>query len=74
MNPEVRIDPDQMCIKSGVVRLGERNPVLYHGLAELLVLVLDNVSCVQEYRLTQTGQRTAATVRGNYGFAERGLV
>ena len=54
MDPEIRVDTEQMCVERSVVRLCERKPVLHHGLPELLVLVLDDVGGIEEHRLMQT--------------------
>ena len=48
MKPVVGIDADQMGVKGGMMDLRQRDAVGHHWLAELLVIVGDDVGGIQE--------------------------
>ena len=74
MQPIVGVDADQMRVESGVMNFRERDAIRHHRLAELLVLVRDDMSRVEQQRFGQPRQRAAAIVGGDDGLAERRLM
>jgi hypothetical protein len=61
----VRVDPDQMRVKGGMMDFRERDAIGNHRLAQALILVRDDVRSVQQQRLRQARQRAAAIVGGD---------
>jgi hypothetical protein len=63
VNPEIGIDADEVRVERRVMDPGERDSVRRHGLAELLVLVLDDVRCVEQRRVRDEERRRDARER-----------
>ena len=74
MDAKVWIDPDQVGVKRGVVDLRQRQTVWDDRLAEVLVGVRDDVCCVEQARLRQTGDGAAAIVGGEHRLPKGGLM
>jgi hypothetical protein len=74
MQPIVGINTDQMSIESCMVDFGRRYAIGYYRLAEGLILVLNDVGCVEQQRLRQARRSTSPVICGNNSFAERALM
>jgi hypothetical protein len=74
VNAKVGIDAYEVRIECCVVDLGQRNAVGHNGLAQALMAIVDDVSCIEQKRLRQTGQRTAPAVGCDDSVAERRLM
>src|SRR5262249_6010958 len=73
MNPEIRVDADQIGIERGMVNLRQRQAVRDDWLTKLLVGINNDVCRIEEPRLRQTGDRTTPVVSCKDGLSERRL-
>ena len=70
MQQVVGVAANKMGVERGVMNLRERDAVRDYRLAELLVLVRDDMSRVEQQRFRQARQRAAAIIGGDDGLAE----
>ena len=74
MEPEVRVNADQVRIERGVMDFRQWYAVRHNRLPKSLVVVRDDVSRIEQDRLRQPGKRATTVVCRNYGLAERCLM
>ena len=71
MDTEIRVDPDQIGIKGGVVNLRQRQPVCDDRLAQLLIRINDDMGGIEQPGLRQqAGDSAAASVGGQDSISE----